>query len=73
MMWFKKKPKTASVPSFTRWEYQTIPMTSRYPDMPPDIVEQKELLDVMGAVGWELVTVLDNCLIFKKPVHAEAR
>jgi hypothetical protein len=72
-MWFKKKPTTTDVPRFTRWEYQTIPMTSRYPDMPTSIIEQKELLDVMGAVGWELIIVLDNFLIFKKPVYDETR
>ena len=45
-----------------KYEYYTQRME------PDESIEFKEKLDVMGALGWELVQIINQMAIFKKPV-----
>jgi hypothetical protein len=48
-----------------RWEYQILPCGD---PLDPEInfVENALLMNAMGAAGWELVTIYQNNMVFKK-------
>ena len=59
--WGKKDPQ------FQRWEYKIIPIGSYDAD---DFADNSLLLDTMGQIGWEMVAIYGQYVIFKR--HAQA-
>jgi hypothetical protein len=49
-----------------RWEYQIIPIGDPI-DPEVNFSENQLLMNGLGAAGWELVTIYQNNMIFKKP------
>jgi hypothetical protein len=54
-------------PKLVRWEYKILPIGSHESD---DFAENTLLLDAMGQIGWEMVSVYGQYVIFKRHVKA---
>jgi hypothetical protein len=48
------------------WQYTMLPMLSDE-GVPPRPLEYLEMISALGATGWELVAIVHNCFVFKKP------
>ena len=49
-----------------QWRYTVIPMVGINKDTPASAAEYIDIMNSLGAGGWELVAVHTNELIFKK-------
>ena len=59
-MWWRTQPK--------KWQYMVLPMLpDDGDDLTPSLASHAEMMNTLGMIGWELVTVFRDCLIFKKP------
>ena len=59
----------SDAPLVPKWEYMIIPMTSRIQEVEPQLMDHKEILNALGAVGWELVCIEQNkYFVLKKPL-----
>jgi hypothetical protein len=50
----------------TRWEYQMIPMVPE-DDGKIALSSYAEIINMFGEMGWELITISDDVLLFKRP------
>ena len=55
----------------TTWRYTVVPMLLGSDETNANPTKYIDLMNELGAIGYELVAVYNDCLIFKQPCTSE--